>query len=113
MVRLLAKERRKNGIDSLGKWSDEKISQVLENLLPKTSENERAVLSDNYAYLADIYYVTADYKLSLTWLMEYLKIHPPSIRSLKLFGKLMISICLPGSILNRLKHILNIPQQGK
>lgn len=103
LVRLLAEERKKYGQDSLERWSLEEISAILENFLPKTPENERAVLASNYVFLADVYYVTCDYRRSLNWLARSLWIKPVDLRGWKLFGKILISIILPKAILRHLR----------
>jgi glycosyltransferase involved in cell wall biosynthesis len=104
LVRLLAEERKKYGRDSLERWSLEEISAILENFLPKTPENERTVLASNYVYLADVYYVTGDYRRSLNWLARSLWVKPVDLRGWKLFGKILISIILPNAILRHLRR---------
>jgi glycosyltransferase involved in cell wall biosynthesis len=104
LVRLLAEERKKYGRDSLERWSLEEISAILENFLPKTPENERTVLASNYVYLADVYYVTGDYRRSLNWLARSLWVKPVDLRGWKLFGKILISIILPKAILRHLRR---------
>jgi glycosyltransferase involved in cell wall biosynthesis len=104
LVRLLAEERKKYGQDSLERWSLEEISTTLENFLPKTPENERTVLASNYVYLADVYYVTGDYRRSLNWLARSLWFKPVDLRGWKLFGKILISIILPKAILRHLRR---------
>lgn len=107
LVRLLAEERQKKGQDNLEHWTQEQIAHTLDTLFPKTPQNERAVLLDNYIYLAEIYYVTENYSLSLSWLSKYLRGYPTGYRGLKLFGKLMISVLLPSAILKRIKQEYN------
>jgi glycosyltransferase involved in cell wall biosynthesis len=103
LVRLLAEERKKYGRDSLELWSPEEIEAKLENFLPKTPENERTVLASNYVYLADVYYVTGDYRRSLTWIARFLWLKPVNLQGWKLFGKILISIILPKAILRHLR----------
>jgi glycosyltransferase involved in cell wall biosynthesis len=104
LVRMLAEERQKNGMDDLGSWTQERIDQTLDSLFPRTPENKRAVLLDNYIYLADIYYVTGDCRRSASWLFKYLRNSRPNRRGLKLLGKLMLIILLPKTILRRIKQ---------
>lgn len=105
LVRRLAEERQKQGRDDLEHWSHDQISQTLDAIYPRTPENERAVLLDNYIYLADIYYVTGDHRRSASWLFKYLRNSSLNRRGLKLLGKLMLNILLPKAILRRIKQI--------
>lgn len=104
LVRRLAEDRQKQGWDDLEHWSHDQISQTLENLFPKTPENEKAVMLDNYIYLADIYYVTGDHRQSASWLFKYLRYGRPNRRGLKLLVKLMLNILLPRAIMWRIRQ---------
>lgn len=103
LVRLLAEERQKKGKDNLENWSEEEILQILENMLPRTPQNEKTVLLSNYIYLAEIYYVTGNYRLSCVWLTKYLKSKPMDSRGLTLLAKLMIVTFLPDYFVKNLK----------
>jgi glycosyltransferase involved in cell wall biosynthesis len=103
LVRRLAEERQKTGHDPLESWSQDRIDRTLDALFPRTPENVRTVLLDNLIYLAEIYYVTGDYRRSASWLFKYQRQLPLNARGLRLWGKLALALLLPPATLQRLK----------
>lgn len=95
LVRKMAEERRRTGRDRLEEMSGEEISQLLEQFLPRTPENEEKVISASCIHLAEVAYVTGDYGRSAQWLSKYIKTNPLSRRGWILAAKLAACSVVP------------------
>ena len=102
LVRALARQRKEIGRDRLEDMSGAEIEKLLEAVLPKTPENEKAVANAGRIHLAEIAYVTGDYGRSARWLAQYLLQTPLSGRGWLLAAKLAACSVVPKESLRRM-----------
>lgn len=88
LVRLMAEQRRQTGRDRLDDMTEVEIAQLLDQYLPRNPQNERNVFHSSCIHLAEVSYVTGDYRRAARWLAKYLAANPLSYRGWVLAAKL-------------------------
>ncbi len=103
LARKMAGLRIENGKDPLDKWTEDELKRVLDALLPITPELEKQIRLTNALYLADVFYVTDDFRNSWSWLARYLRERPCDRKGWTLMGKLFVKRVLPRRWLKALR----------
>jgi glycosyltransferase involved in cell wall biosynthesis len=90
LVRAMAAERKKYGNDSLDRLAVTELNELLDRLLPHTKKNEQKVLNASYFFLAEIFYVSGNYKQAVKWLSKCIIYNPFSLKGWLLACKLLL-----------------------